>query len=189
VARGRGFGSHRTFGTNRRKTAWGIGPQTGVDGAPQAITTSISSLATGGAAAGQDGLTVVRIRGEFQAFLTAASANTNGYHGAFGIGTARTPAFTAGMASLPSPITDEDDELWLYHRYFSIISGSVIDNAAALAEGVVNSTCAALRFEVDSKAMRKFNLGDVLYAAVEVVELGTATMQWVFNSRVLDKLP
>ena len=46
---------------------------------------------------------------------------------------------------------------------------------------------AALRFEVDSKAMRKQDINEGFYAAIEVTEFGTADAQWAFNSRMFFK--
>ena len=46
---------------------------------------------------------------------------------------------------------------------------------------------AALRFEIDSKAMRKQDIDEGFYAAIEVTEFGTADAQWAFNSRMLVK--
>ena len=46
----------------------------------------------------------------------------------------------------------------------------------------------SLRLEVDSKAMRKFPVEMALYAVVEIVEVGTATINFHFDSRVLFKL-
>ena len=187
MARSRGYVSTPRRG-QRRKTSWGIGPQTGVDGAAQSITASSATLATGGAFALLDGITVVRMRGDLSLFLTQATALGDGYHGAFGIGITRAPAFTAGIASLPTPLTDEDDENWLYHRYVSLFAGGIIANAAMGSEEAVNPISAAMHFGVDSKAMRKLDVGVGLYAALEVVELGSAGLRWAYNSRVLVKL-
>ena len=173
----------------RRKTSWNIGPQTGVDGAPQGISASTASLATGLAVVLESGLTLVRTRGDLNLILQIAG-NQEGFHGAFGIAIATSPAVTAGIASVPTPITEEDWDGWLYHRYFSLIAGGAIAAATAAQQAdQVNASSAALHIEVDSKAMRKLAVDETLYAAIEVVELGTATMQWAFNSRMLVKLP
>ena len=189
MARSRGFASATRRGP-RRRTAWGIGPQTGADGSPQAVSASSSVLAAGGASATLEAITLVRLRGELQIHLLGAALLTNGFHGAFGIGIVKTPAFTAGIVSMPTPLIDEDDEGWLYHRYFSLISGGPIAAAtAATQEDQVNSTSAALRVEVDSKAMRKLDVGDTIFAAIEVIEINLADLSWSFNSRTLVKLP
>ena len=45
------------------------------------------------------------------------------------------------------------------------------------------------RFTVDSKAMRKLPVGKTMYAVLGIVEQGTATMCWYFDSRTLFFLP
>ncbi len=135
------------------------------------------------------GLTIVRIRGMFHWALQSAAAQLDGFQGAFGIGIATAAAINAGIASLPTPITEMGDENWLYHRIIGIHAGGIINQGVAADEDQVNATWAAERFEVDSKAMRKFDDGMGLYAAFEVVELGTAVGNIFFDSRMLVKLP
>ena len=174
----------------RRKTSWTFGPQTGVDGATQPISTSIAQLATGFVTVEEDGLTLARTRGELIVLLGLSDAVGNGFHGAFGIAVATSAAVVAGAASLPSPITEETWDGWLYHRYFGIFSGGAVAVATAAQQtDQVNATCGALRLEVDSKAMRKVDVDQSLYAMIEVIELGNATMEWAFNSRMLIMLP
>ena len=55
-------------------------------------------------------------------------------------------------------------------------------------QSVVNSTTAAIRVDVDSKAMRKCSVDETIFAVIEVAELGTASLSWSFNSRLLFKL-
>ena len=180
----------RTSGGQRRKTTWTGGPSSGVDGGPQDVSTSSSVLGTTASLVAEDGITVVRIRGDLSIFLMTAAAAGDGYHGAVGIGIASAAAITAGVASLPTPITEESDPNWMYHRYFSVLAGGVIDNSAAADADQVNATSAAMHFEMDSKAMRKLSIGQGLYFAVESVEFGAAAvMRFAFNCRLLIKLP
>ena len=185
--RGSGFRSHRS---QRRKTSWNIGPQSGVDGAPQTLSGTNVDLATGGAVVVAEGVTLVRTRGELAMHLEVASLQ-DGFHGAFGIAVATSTAFTAGIGSLPTPLDEESWDGWLYHRYFSLLAGGIVAAAtAATQQNQINSTSAALRFEVDSKAMRKLQVDQTIYAALQVVEFGaSAQMVWSFNSRMLVKLP
>ena len=119
--------------------------------------------------------------------LTATNLE-DGFFGAFGIGLARSPAFDAGVASLPTPISEEFQDNWLYHRYLTSLSQGAISAAGvSISGGQQDATTAAIRFEVDSKAMRKMNIGDVIYAAVEFTLAGSATAAWSFNSRMLVK--
>ena len=186
---GSGFRT-RSARSQRRKTSWNIGPQTGVDGAPQGISSSVAVLATGALVVLEEAITLIRTRGDLNLYLQSATGTGDGFHGAFGIAVATSPAVLAGIASLPTPITEEDWDGWLYHRYFSLVAGGTIAAATAAQQAdQVNSSSAALHFEVDSKAMRKLSVDQSLYAAIEVVELGAASMQWAFNSRMLVKLP
>ena len=187
MAHSRGSGTRRF--PARRKTSWEIGAQTGVDGASTNITSSGATLAGGGAAATLDGLTLVRTRGDLNLFITTSNGVGNGFHGAFGIGIGNENAFAAGAASLLTPLTDEEWDGWIYHRYFGVFSGGTIAAATAAQQAdQVNAVSGALHIEVDSKAMRKLTQQDTIYAMLEVVELGTCSMEWAFNSRSLIKL-
>jgi len=176
--------------SQRRATAWVVGTKTGAAGEAQSISGTGSTLGGLGALSLADGLTVIRTRGELLLFLGTAGSAFDGFHGAFGVGIATERAFNAGIASLPLPLTDEDDEMWLYHRYFQCFAGGTIAAATAAQQAdQVNPTAAAVRIEVDSKAMRKFESGMVIFAALQVVETGVATLEWSFASRMLVKLP
>ncbi len=164
--------------SQRRKTAWSIGPGgTGVT----IVSTSSASFLGGGAQPIIDGLTVVRIRGELLIYLTLGTSTGDAFSGAVGIGDVALPAFTAGIASVPTPITEETDENWLWHSYFTVAAHNATETAF--------NESAVLRLPIDSKAMRKQGVDRVLYAAIEVVEIGAATLHAFLNCRVLDKLP
>ncbi len=111
---------------------------------------------------------------------TVTSAG-DGFQGAFGIGIATRAAVVAGIASLPTPITEIDDENWLYHTFISLHphTGTEAEWVGSESEMII---------EIDSKAMRKFPDGTQIYAALEVVEIGTAAMDVFFDSRMLFKL-
>ena len=173
------FPRGRLAGQQRRKTAWDIGP--GSTGAT-ALSASGASLVGTGVSFELDGLTVVRTRGELLITLITATSALDGMRGAFGIGIASLAAFTAGIGSVPTPLTEETDENWLYHQYFTIIT-------IAGGEQWGNSGSTVFRTMVDSKAMRKVGAGIVVYAAIEVVETGAAVIDVSFNSRMLLKLP
>jgi len=167
----------RTSVGTRRKTEWDFGPGgTGV--------TSLS--ATGSTALGSsiqltEKATIVRLRGRMNGFLTIASSGGDGFHGALGIGVFNLPAIVAGVASLPTPLTELAWDGWLYHQFFDVHAHSAVE-----AEFNDSTT---FDYEVDSKAMRIMEATDqALLALVEVVEIGTATMNIFFESRVLFKL-
>ena len=174
----------------RRKTSWQIGPSTGASGEPVTIIASSSVLAAKGASIAVDGITTVRWRGELNLLLSLADAAGSGFHGAFGIGVATTAAFLGGVATLPTPLDEEDWDGWVYHRYFSLLSGGPLATAtAADQQSQVNSMSAAVRIEVDSKAMRKEMSDMTEFAIIQVVEIGASSMEFAFNSRTLIKLP
>jgi len=173
----------------RHRSSWEVGPETSGGGAPQELTSSVANLAGTAIQATEDGQTLIRTRGELLIYLKAATAAGDGFHGAFGIAKATSAAVLVGATAVPTPITEEAWDGWLYHRYFSIFAGGPIAIATAAQETLQNAAVtAALRIEVDSKAMRKFDVNEAFYACIEVVEKGTAVADWVFNCRMLFKL-
>ena len=171
--------------TQRRLTAWGLGPSTG--GTPpssQAISSSATTLATTGIVAVPEGLTLVRTRGLLTLQLTTANVAGAGFDGAFGIAITDTEAFLAGAASVPDPQDDPDAEVWIYHTWFTVASTQF-----TATEEIGADNLASLRMIVDSKAMRKFPVGKTMYAVLGTVENGVSTMNWTFGARVLFKLP
>ena len=164
----------------RRRTGWDLGP--GQNAVTEITSTSVTILGSGIILL-IDGATLVRTRGSFQAYLTAVAGAGQGFHGAIGIGIVNEDAFAVGVSTIMDPITDADFDGWLYHRFFDIHSVT-----GTLADGV-NSVGVETSFEVDSKAMRKVTDGDVLFAAVEMSEDGTAVADVFFDSRMLFKLP
>ncbi len=186
----RGFPRLSRNRSQARKTAWNVGPQTGVDGAPETIAASSSVLGTGLAVVLVDGITMVRTRGELVLTLLSTDQVVGGFHGAFGIGVATTAAVGVGVSSIPTPITEETWGGWLYHRFFSIMSNSVLDSGVTSEAGLALPTSGSVRIDVDSKAMRKLEVDQTVYCIVEVIRLGSAaSMRFSFNSRILVKLP
>ena len=181
MAQGRGF-PRRQFPTrSRRLTAWGVGPESPgqtVNSTTPILWTSGSVLSSGG-----EQVTIVRIRGDLTLVLDTVSAALSGFAGAVGIGIVTTAAFTAGVGSIPTPITEEDWDGWMWHTYFTLRSVT-----ATVADGA-NAVTNVLRVPIDTKAMRKQTSDMTLFGAIEASnEFGTASMSIVANSRVLDKL-
>ncbi len=174
--RGSGRGQFRS---PRRTTEWTVG--TGDNTVLGPLSSGQAAFVGQGVNPTIPGLTVVRIRGYFQVWLETLTVASSDMFGAFGIGIASLAAFTAGIASLPTPITEEDSENWLYHQYFGITSK--LDTLSAGEE------LASYRVEIDSKAMRKVSQDQVTYAALEIVEIGAVTLVASHNSRQLVKLP
>ena len=173
MARQRGF-PLRT--TSKRQTSWGFGP--GGTGVKALISSGVSLLGSSLVPV-NEGMTVVRTRGQVDLMLNSAVAASDGFQGAVGIGIASMAAVAAGVASVPTPISEQDDENWLWHHFFSVHAADITDFSQA---GTYQ------RIEIDSKGMRKFPEGTSIYAAIEVVMIGTADMDVFFDSRMLLKL-
>ena len=86
-------------------------------------------------------------------------------------------AFAGGIGNVPTPITEQDWDGWLYWTPISVHVQDAAD--PGLGRGSTQIV------EVDSKAMRKFDEGDTLMAVIELVEVGTATGDIWFDSRAL----
>jgi len=166
-------------GTGRRKSSWTVGPG---DSTPLHFDSSDEN-AFSGLNIIADGLTLVRTRGSFSAYLTAATATSDGFHGAFGYW----HCFLAGLfgrnfvASASARSVNWDG--WLYHRFFDCHLGDSIGGGGS------NQAPGAVQFEVDSKAMRKVSVNEVFVAVVQVSETPTAEIDVFFDSRMLFKLP
>ena len=102
-----------------------------------------------------------------------------GMQGAFGICVVQDAAFTAGVASLPGPISEMNSEAWLYHSIVGVHAHNATETAF--------NESSVFDLTVDSKAMRKLDEETVVVAVLEVVELGTAVLDVFFDSRVLLK--
>ena len=177
--------------TPRRQTGWGGGPASGTDGAAGSlITVSSSVLGSVVSTPTIDGLTLVRTRGEFMFRLLTASVAGDGYFGAVGLAIFNDTALAAGVGSVNTPITDEAWDGWLWHRYFACLAqGAITAAGSSLSAGQQEGVSAAVRVEVDSKAMRKIPVGMSLAVVLQVTEDATAVGVWSFNSRTLSKLP
>jgi len=167
----------------RRRTAWIPGPA-------MAITAvSASSVTIGGTTIiPADATTIVRIRGEFLAFLTAAAAAGDGFRIGVGIGVASAAAVAAGSGSVPMPLDEDATENWLWHKYLHLHSSSILAAAASTDTDIANAVSAVARVEIDSKAMRRSE-GRSFYLAVQTALTGTATVEFVGRTRVLSMSP
>ena len=165
---------------SRRKTVWGIGPLN------TKSTTSASAAvlwSQGIGLAVQTEATIVRIRGYAAAYLTASDAVAGGFEYAVGIGVVTDAAFSVGTTALPTPLTEEDWDGWMYHRY-----GSVRSITATIADGV-NSATVVDRWEIDSKAMRKLTPEMTMFGIIQYTETVNASVQFEARTRILLKLP
>ncbi len=172
---------------SRRRTAWEFGPgdvtiQTQITSSQSVILNSFVSPLT-------DGLTVARIRGELLMFLRTGAAALDGYLGAFGIGIASVAACTAGAGSVPTPITEQGAENWLYWTPISLLACETLDGSVSTDLSGVGGTTSVIRHVVDTKAMRKFPIDQAIYACLEVMEQGASILNMHFDSRMLLFLP
>jgi len=174
--------------SSRRKTSWGAGPKTGTAGLPVIIAASGVQLGALVAVPPTGGITLVRLRGEMLLRITTGSSLDDGFFGAVGVGIFTDAAVAVGATAVNTPIATEGWDGWLWHRYFNVFAGGVVGTGAATTDNQGGESM-TLRLEVDSKAMRKLEVGNSLAVVLESTEQGGATMSWAFNSRTLVKLP
>jgi len=160
---------------SRRTTAWAVGPQD-LDGSFSASGSALWSSAVVTALAK---ITIVRTRGLFHVTLKTADAVGAGFFGAFGIALVTSAAHAAGVASVPTPLTESDWDGWLFHHYFDVRSIT-----ATLEDG----PSASQRIVIDSKAMRIFDEDMTLIGVTEVIESINATVETTGEVRILTKL-
>ena len=119
--------------------------------------------------------TVVRTRGEVAVIPASAAADVN-IVGAYGLAVVLTAAFTAGVASIPTPWNEPSWDGWFVWRSFNA-SLQFIDGTGAFMWGI--------RQEVDSKAMRKVTADETI---VFVAESQAAAFEISMPLRILLKL-
>jgi len=173
VARRSGF-RHRD--RSRRVKTWGFGP----DAIDQTLNSTSSVIWTDGIATTIGELTLLRTRGQISVTQNVGSAIQDGFAGAHGICMVTLPAFTAGVGSVPSPITESDWDGWIWHEFWDV---RVL--TATIADGV-NAVSVVHRSVIDSKAMRKgFDDQMRIIGVTEVVEGGTASVELHGDTRML----
>ena len=151
----------------RRQTEWiGSADSTGV----QALGPSVAVLDQ----TFLPGLTqtIVRTRGLLYVQSDQVAGDEE-FFGAMGAAVVSRPAAAAGVASLPTPITEEDSDFWFIHQFF-----------AAGYDGTAGGGMKGRVFEFDSKAKRKINTDD---AVVFLLENADATFgaQYILKFRML----
>ena len=130
-----------------------------------------------------DGLTAIRIRGEFTLGLSVITSINDGFLKiGLGICNVTENAFNAGTASVPAPLTDIGWDGWMWHQLLGEFRGF---STTPTGRGPLE----AVRMPIDSKAMRKVKQTDVLIGVIEVgAETGAATILFSAVTRVLDKI-
>ena len=148
------------------------------------MTAAGAFLWANGVQANLDGLTTVRIRGQFTLHLDVVTTIGDGFAGVgLGICNVSENAFGAGVASVPHPLTDIQWDGWMWHQLLGEFDGSSTTE-------VGRNPMEAVRMEIDTKAMRKTRAGDLLIGVIELgTEVGAATLAFTSRTRVLDLLP
>jgi len=160
----------RGFAKSARLTEWVGPPAQGYIDVPTGGATIISSLPA------EDPGTIIRVRGQVSIKLALYNADLD-IVGAVGIGVVSSEAFTAGVASIPTPYSDADWGGWLMWRSFA---------HHFEFQSSVSSFLASWSFEVDSKAMRRFSPNEVM---VFIAQSQTGNFRVADCTRQLVKLP
>jgi len=176
------FRSQRGRGSSRRSTSWNVGPSQG--GLPS-ITAGGAFLWDTGAQVALEGLTLVRIRGQMSIWLESVGTIGDGFFAsAFGLCVISENAFGVGVTAIPSPITDVAWDGWLWHSFVGPIMGF------SVTESENTGPVSQVRMDIDSKAMRKLKLSDVIVGVGEFsTEVGVTILQFGARTRALVKLP
>ena len=172
--------SRRSFPvrSQRRLVSWEDGPSnTGTN-----LTSSVAALGSTAQELTAERVTLIRLRGSLSLYLPITSAALSGFRGAVGVAIASAEAIAAGVTAVPTPFLDADLNLWWWHSFFDIRSIT-----ATIADGA-NAAAVVVRIPVDTKAMRKISQTETVFVAIEVIEEGTASLRWGFESRQLVKL-
>ncbi len=176
MAQRRGFPPRQTA-ARRRINKWSLGPNS----TSTTLSATSKQLWTNGVVlVDETQVTLVRIRGDMELFLTANTAAGDGFFGAVAIGMTTVEAVAAGVASLPGPQVDADWDGWIWHRFFNILGAGSTDGE--------DGPSTVQRIEVDSKAMRKWSNGYIMFGIIEKVEQGTAVGEMFVDTRMLVKL-
>jgi len=177
---GRRFVSHRQSRSQRRKTAWGVGPEAvDVSGSASGHTLWTNGVSLNN----EEQATITRIHGVGQIVLLTAAAAGDGYFGAMGFGIVTAEALAGGVTTVPSALVDANWDGWMWHQFLDIRAVT-----ATIADGV-NAMSATLRFQIESKAQRILRSDDVLFGSIDMVESGTATWELQADTRMLLILP
>jgi len=165
----------------RRATTWvasaDVTATTNLAAAAASLDQSLTESALG--ALGLLPSTIIRTRGSIWVRSDQVAASRTPF-GAVGFGIVSEQAGVAGVASLPTPITEEQSELWFVHQFW------LADFVFVTAAGFGGSEGMA-RYDFDSKAMRKIQEGE---RVVVVMENGASAggIDYVLKFRMLFKL-
>jgi len=171
---GRKSGFVRRGGVMRRETVWFQYPRASATLTASAQVAVMHSLNT--AALALRPFTVVRTRGVWLC-LSDQSAATEFYQGNFGYAVVSDQAIAIGVSAVPTPATDLGSDLWFVHEMwpgtFELVGTSITSEYRPR--------------EIDSKAMRKVDIGQDVVTVVEA-GLGGTGCRIDFAGRQLVKL-
>ena len=165
-------------GSSRRLTEWSSGPTSAAKQNTQAagkimIDTGQQALSS---------ITVIRLRGELGIWIEVATSIDDGFtqYGA-GIGIVSVDAFDIGITAVPGPLSDASWGGWMWsHTGSALISRSADESLDSFG---------SVRIPIDSKAMRKIGINEVVVGVVEfLTEIGTASASFQMGTRMLSKL-
>jgi len=144
--------------------------------------TSFTAIAASGAVLDQsfvitEDTTIVRTRGSLWVSSDQVAAAEEPF-GALGMAVATDQATAIGVTALPTPITDEgSDNFFLWMPWLASVN---IATAASIANNPY------MRYDFDSKAMRKANSGDNVVVTLENAS-GAHGVRYILKFRMLFK--
>ena len=143
--------------------------QTGeMDGITTA-TAGVKALGTGGISTLQSS-TVVRTRGIFcSKVVSGVPAGNSIIRGAFGIIIVSADAFTVGITAIPGPLSDSDNDWYVWAPFCHLLQSGDDEGLAILAN---------VTMPFDSRGMRKVKVGDV---SAVVIEYASDTNGTIFD--------
>jgi len=154
------YRTHRVrSGGSKRATSWfdiSI-TSTGVDNS-SVLVNSLTALELA-----RRPFTVVRTYLEILQLSDQAVA-TEQMHAAIGMCVVSDQAAAIGVSAVPTPITDDDSDLWYIHKF--MLSGFAFSSAVGFDERL------GRQYTIESKAMRKVNDAEDLIVVVEGSSLG-----------------
>ena len=107
----------------------------------------------------ESALTIVRTRGQMLVTIVDNSGVRQIMQGAMGIILVSSDAFSAGIGSLPGPISDDQNDWYVWAPFtLSTLDGTADDQA-------ISQT---VRVDFDSRGMRKSKFGDVAAIVLEI---------------------
>jgi hypothetical protein len=125
--------------------------------------------------------TLIRIRGEGLIQVEAVSGAGAGAVIALGIMPQSARSIAAGAGGMPTPFGNVGSA-WIWHTMIPVHVNNAVESSGLLGSQSV-------RFTIDNKAMRKFDLNQgLVMVAQNVVRTGTVTVKILGATRVLFKI-